>query len=157
MTKAPRQRRIAELLRTERIASQAALVARLRADGERVTQATLSRDLVELGAVRVHESAGSAYRIVEEAIDPLLHLQRMLVEFAHEISPSGNLVVVRTPPGCAQPVARALDTADLSQVLATIAGDDTILIVCSAGTTGTRLATRLRQIAAQTTTQGASR
>lgn len=156
MTKASRQRRIAEILRTEPIGSQAALVARLRAEGERVTQATLSRDLLELGAVRHHGPDGPVYRLPEDPSDPTTHLHRMLVEFAHEITASGNLVVVRTPPGCAQPVARALDTADLDGALATIAGDDTILVVCAPRVSGNQLATRLRQ-AASNPSQGAAR
>lgn len=156
MTKASRQRRIAELLRTERIGSQAELVARLRSEGERVTQATLSRDLVELGAVRAHEAGDPVYRLPDEPSDPRTHLHRMLVEFAHEITASGNLVVVRTPPGCAQPVARALDTAGFEGALATIAGDDTILIVCAPRVPGTTLASRLRQAAAHPS-QGVSR
>jgi transcriptional regulator of arginine metabolism len=156
MTKASRQRRIAELLRTEEIGSQAALVARLRAEGERVTQATLSRDLVELGAVRQHGPDGPVYRLPEEPTDPDSHLHRMLVEFAQEITASGNLVVVRTPPGCAQPVARALDTSGFDGALATIAGDDTILVVCAPRVSGNQLATRLRQ-AASHPSQGAVR
>lgn len=154
-----RQQRIAELLRTRSITSQAALAAALALEGEQVTQATLSRDLDELGAIRVKEGSGRpVYRLPEEPTDAHDHLRTMLQTFAREITPARHMVVVRTPPGCAQAVARALDTARVAGALATIAGDDTILIVCAEGATARGLVATLEQIrTAPATHQGATR
>ena len=146
--KAHRHRLIAQLLGGSLVSSQAELQTLLRRRGERVTQATLSRDLDELGAFKTRLPDGRvAYRIPEEAPPNGDHLRRMLVEFVVAIDVSGPLVVLRTPPGCAQPVARALDTAGVDGVLATVAGDDTILVVCREGVTGKTVARRLETIA----------
>jgi len=156
--KEARQRRIAELLRTRRITSQAALADALEQEGARVTQATLSRDLDELGAIRVKEGHGRAvYRIPEEPVDAQAHLRQMLARFASEITPATNLVVVRTPPGCAQAVARAVDHAGVDGALATIAGDDTILVVPDENTRARALAARLETLTAPSIDEGASR
>jgi len=155
-----RQQRIADLLRTRRITSQSALAAALALEGEQVTQATLSRDLDELGAIRVKEGGGRpVYRLPEEPSDADEHLRTMLHTFAREITPARHMVVVRTPPGCAQALARALDTAQVTGALATIAGDDTILIVCAEGATARGLVASLEQIRTlpASHTQGATR
>ncbi len=149
--KAQRHRKIAQILRRSAVASQAELARLLRRDGERVTQATLSRDLEELGAVKARRSDGSyAYEVPEEPPPNGDHLQAMLVQFLVDIDASGNVAVLRTPPGGAQPVARALDTARVDGILATVAGDDTILVVCREGVTGTTVARRLERIAGRT-------
>jgi transcriptional regulator of arginine metabolism len=146
--KQSRQRRIAQILRRAAVTSQGELQAMLRAQGERVTQATLSRDLEELGASKARLPDGRvAYRVPEEPPANGDHLRRMLIEFVVDIETSGALVVLRTPPGCAQPVARALDTATVKDVLATVAGDDTILVVCREGVAGRTVARRLETIA----------
>jgi transcriptional regulator of arginine metabolism len=139
-----RQRLIAQILRRGDVVSQTELAERLRAHGQRVTQATLSRDLEELGAFKARRNDGGvAYRLPEEPPGDAAHLRRMLLEFVTDIEPSGSLVALRTPPGGAQPVARALDTAGVKGVLATIAGDDTILVVCREGVAGRSVARRL--------------
>ena len=128
----------------------------LRRHGEPVTQATLSRDLEELGAFKARLPDGRvAYRLPDEPPANGEHLRRMLVEFAHEIEPSGNLVVLRTPPGGAQPVARALDASPPKGVLATVAGDDTVLVVCTEGTAGSQVARRLEDMIAHNASKGA--
>ena len=147
--KAERQRRIVHLLRENDVTSQAALAELLREHGERVTQATLSRDLDELGAVKTRRANGElVYDVPEEPPANTEHLHKMLVEFLVAVEPTANLVVLRTPPGGAQPVARALDTAGVEGVLATVAGDDTILVVCREGARGATVAERIEHIAA---------
>lgn len=148
IAKQARHRRIVQILRRRDVTSQAELAALLRARGERVTQATLSRDLEELGASKVRLADGRvAYRVPEEPPSNGEHLRRMLNEFVVDIDTSGPLVVLRTPPGCAMPVARALDTGNVKDVLATVAGDDTILVVCRDGVDGRTVARRLETIA----------
>lgn len=135
-TKAARRARIAELLSTRPVASQAEL-GRLLADGGlAVTQATLSRDLDELGAVKVRTAAGPAYAVPEEnaprpapssAVDS--RLTRLAEELVVTVEASGPVVVLRTPPGGAHLLASALDRAGLPEVAGTVAGDDTVLLV----------------------------
>jgi transcriptional regulator of arginine metabolism len=147
--KAARHRRIARILRRGVVASQTQLAELLRARGEHVTQATLSRDLEEMGAVKTRRADGSvAYEVPEEPPPNGAHLAKMLAEFLSGIEVSGSLVVLRTPPGGAQPVARAMDTAGVDGVIATVAGDDTILVVCAERVTGKTVARRIERIAA---------
>jgi len=151
--KASRHRRIVRLLRRQAVTSQAELAALLRAQGEPVTQATLSRDLEELGAFKARQPDGRvAYRLPEEPPQNGEHLHRMLVEFVSEVESSGPLVVLRTPPGCAQPVARAIDTGEVKDVIATVAGDDTVLVVCREGVSGGTVARRLEAMAGEANT-----
>ncbi|MCA1834190.1 MAG: arginine repressor [Actinomycetota bacterium] len=133
--KTDRQRLEAELIRRGGVSSQADLAKLLRARGQRVTQATLSRDLEEIGAFKARANGGEPeYRLPEDPAEANADwLRRMLVEFVVDIASSGNLVVVRTPPGGASAVARALDAAALADVVGTVAGDDTILIVAREG------------------------
>jgi transcriptional regulator of arginine metabolism len=149
LLKLQRQRRIAQILRQRAVESQAELARLLRERGERVTQATLSRDLEELGAFKARLPNGqTAYRLPEEPPDAKGDwLRRMLAEFAIDIEASGNLVVVKTPPGGAQAVARAIDGSTLEGVLGTVAGDDTILVVSREGVAGETVARRLRRLA----------
>jgi transcriptional regulator of arginine metabolism len=151
--KANRHRRIVRLLRRQAVTSQAELAALLRAQGEPVTQATLSRDLEELGAFKARQPDGRvAYRLPEEPPQNGEHLRRMLVEFVSEVETSGPLVILRTPPGCAQPVARAIDTGEVKDVIATVAGDDTVLVVCREGVAGQTVARRLETMTGEANT-----
>ena len=132
--KPQRQHRIARLLEEQAISSQVQLVELLATDGMVLTQATVSRDLEELGAVKVRIPGGQmAYAIPELAKDrvaPEEVLKKVLGEFLVEAAYSANLAVLRTPPGSAHVVASALDRAGLPDVLGTVAGDDTVLVVC---------------------------
>jgi len=150
--KARRQRRIVQILRRAAVSSQDELAELLARNGERVTQATLSRDLEELGAVKVRENGRIVYRLPEEPPPGEDWLRRMLQEFALEVTASGNIVVVKTPPGGANAVARALDGAGIKDVIGTVAGDDTILVVCREGVRGETVARRLRSLGGQFTT-----
>ena len=129
------------------MSSQAQLVGVLAQEGFEVTQATVSRDLKALGASKVRGTDGSfSYALgVNKGED--VDLGRTLAEFAGEISWSGNLVVIKTPPGAAQVVAGAIDRSTLDHVLGTVAGDDTVLVVAD-GTGGNRLSTVLERIGA---------
>ena len=129
MSKARRQHRIVRLLEEHAVSSQAQLVELLGADGLTATQATVSRDLDDLGAIKVRVSGGeSVYAIPElptQQVAPADHLRRVFGDWVAEVASSGNLVVVRTPPGSAHVVASALDRSALPEVLGTVAGDDT--------------------------------
>ena len=157
LTKNARQQRIVELLESTPVRSQTELADLLAVAGVSVTQATLSRDLEELGAVKVRGTDGSAasYVIPEEGKAPLRsaeqapeRLRRLLRELLTGADFSGNLVVLRTPPGAAQFLASALDRSGLPEVVGTIAGDDTILVVArqpepEGGSVGAELAAKL--------------
>ena len=120
--------------------SQTELAELLAGEGMTVTQATLSRDLEELGAVKVRGADGTAAYVIPEdgsprcsppppAPTPSARLARLLRELLTDADASGNLAVLRTPPGAAQFLASAIDRAGLAEVVGTIAGDDTILVV----------------------------
>ena len=155
LTRTARHARIAELIGTRPVHSQTELADLLAAEGVQVTQATLSRDLEELRAVKVRSGDGpAAYLIPEDgtrALRPVeeapARLLRLLRELLTGADASGNLVVLRTPPGAAQFLASALDRAGLTEIVGTIAGDDTILVVARADepgdTSGQRLAAKL--------------
>jgi transcriptional regulator of arginine metabolism len=148
VTRAGRHARIVELIRVRPVRSQTELAELLAADGVGVTQATLSRDLEELGAVKV----SGAYLIPEDGKRPLreaehapARLVRLLRELLTGVDASGNMAVLRTPPGAAQFLASALDRSGLSDVVGTIAGDDTILVVARDVTGGKALADKLAE------------
>ncbi|HVB18694.1 MAG TPA: arginine repressor [Acidimicrobiales bacterium] len=150
MTKTQRQHRIGELLEHEVISTAAQVVARLKAEGVSATQATVTRDLQELGTIKVRDEHG-ARRIVLAASPklapaPLDHLRRMMGEWVISVECSANLVVVRTPPGCAHVVASALDRSALEGVLGSVAGDDTILVIATETRSGRELAREFREL-----------
>ncbi len=133
VAKHQRQHRIAGLLESQVVTNQAQLVSLLAADGIDATQATVSRDLEDLGAVKVRLPGGQAAYVLPELptqqVAPEDHLRRVLGEWVVEVAHSGNLVVLRTPPGSAHVVGSALDRSGLEGVLGTVAGDDTVLVV----------------------------
>lgn len=145
--KSARQRALAQLLRTPAAASQAELRDLLAAEGFDATQATVSRDLVELGAVKVRAGDGRLVYAMPDG-DPARPAGEEDVRRALELSllamvPSGNLLVLRTPPGHANVLGSAIDRARLAGVAGTVAGDDTVLVVCAERTSGRALARRL--------------
>ncbi len=159
VTKHQRQHRIAKLLETRAVGSQAQLVDLLAAEGIEATQTTVSRDLEELGALKVRLPGGDgAYALPElptQQIAPSDHLRRVLGEWAVEVTGSGNLVVIRTPPGCAHVVASALDRSGLEGILGTVAGDDTVLVVAMTARAGGELARRISALAGLRADDGA--
>ena len=154
MSKTQRQQRIVRLLEHQAVTSQTQLVDLLAADGLVATQATVSRDLEELGAVKVRVPGGeTVYAIPQLPKDqtaPEDHLRRVMGDWVAEIAHSANLVVVRTPPGSAHVVGSALDRAGLPEVVGTVAGDDTILVVATERTGGAKLARKLSELAGLT-------
>jgi len=151
VTKNQRQHRITKLLEVRAVGSQSQLVDLLAAEGIEATQTTVSRDLEELGAVKVRLPGGdTAYALPElpaQQIAPVDHLRRVLGEWAVEVTSSGNLVVLRTPPGCAHVVGSALDRSGLDGLLGTVAGDDTVLAVVTEDDGGQKVADHLATLA----------
>jgi transcriptional regulator of arginine metabolism len=151
LSKNQRQHRITLLIEQRPITSQAQLVDLLAESGIVATQATVSRDLDEIGAVKVRAAGGeSVYAVPElpkDRVAPEDHLRRVLGEWVVEVAASANLVVVRTPPGSAHVVASALDRAALPDIIGTVAGDDTIVVVAAERAGGAKLARRLSALA----------
>jgi transcriptional regulator of arginine metabolism len=177
-SKAARHARILTLIRARSVRSQAELGELLAADGLATTQATLSRDLEELGAIKVRgtDGSGAVYVVPEDGMGPLRaaeqapeRLRRLLRELLTGADSSGNLVVLRTPPGAAQFLASALDRSGLPEIVGTIAGDDTVVVVARErdskdideqtepviGSVGAALAAKLLDWAAGPTNEGA--
>ena len=151
MTKPQRQHRITKLLESKAVGSQAHLVELLAADGVDATQTTVSRDLEELGAVKVRLPGGdTAYALPElpsHQVAPEDHLRRVLGEWVVEADHSGNLIVLRTPPGSAHVVGSALDRSAVDAIVGTVAGDDTVLVVVDEELGGKEMAARLSDVA----------
>jgi len=151
MSKTSRQHQILRLLGDVAVTSQTQLVELLEQEGVEATQATVSRDLEDLGAIKVRVPGGElVYALPEhtnEQVAPADHLRRVLGDWVAEVKHSHNLVVVRTPPGSAHVVASALDRSGLEGVLGTVAGDDSILIVATEEMTGEDLAATIRNLA----------
>ena len=157
LSKTQRQHRIVRLLEANIVSNQAQLVDLLAADGVTATQATVSRDLEDLGAIKVRVAGGEpAYAIPElpsEQSAPSDHLRRVLGDWVVEVDQSLNLVVLRTPPGSAHVVGSALDRSGLAGLLGTVAGDDTLFCVADESLGGPALASTLRDLAGLTSTR----
>jgi transcriptional regulator of arginine metabolism len=151
LAKPQRQHRVARILEQHAVSSQSQVVDLLAADGIVATQATVSRDLEEIGAVKARMPGGDLlYVIPEQAKDrvaPEEHLKRVFGDWVVEVSHSMNLVVLRTPPGSAHVVGSAVDRAGLPDILGTVAGDDTVLVVATERAGGERVARRLSALA----------
>lgn len=150
-SKQARQHKIAKLLEQYAVSSQPQLVELLAKDGIVATQATVSRDLDDMGAIKVRAGAGeTVYAIPElpkEQRAPEDHLKRVLGDWVVEVAHSANIVVLRTPPGSAHVVGSALDRADLPDILGTVAGDDTLLVVAAEKVGGRKVAQQLSTLA----------
>ncbi|MGB7448989.1 MAG: arginine repressor [Ornithinimicrobium sp.] len=155
-TRAARHQLIVDALERTAVASQAELLAVLADDGITVTQATLSRDLLELGAVKIRQGPGQTlvYAVPAEGGDPTprpardagevsARLTRLCAELLVSAATSGNQVVLRTPPGAAQYLASAIDRSGPAEILGTIAGDDTILVIATGETAAGEVAAAL--------------
>ncbi|HEY2699668.1 MAG TPA: arginine repressor [Pseudonocardiaceae bacterium] len=154
-TRAARQARIVELVSNFPIRSQTDLAKLLAAEGTDVTQATLSRDLDELGAVKLRGADGGApVYVIPDDGSPIRGIQggtsrlaKLLAELLVSAEGSGNLMVLRTPPGAAQFLASAIDRAALHEVIGTIAGDDTVMVIAREPLKGVALATKFTAMA----------
>jgi transcriptional regulator of arginine metabolism len=159
-TKAARQQLIVDLLGKEAVRSQGELVDLLTAHGVHSTASTVSRDLVELDAVRVRHADGTLVyavpgeggdrtpRAAEDSAASQGRLQRLARELVVSADASANLVVLRTPPGAAQYLASAIDHSAQSGILGTIAGDDTVMLICREPDGGQAVADRFMTLAA---------
>ncbi|MEU1431963.1 arginine repressor [Nocardia sp. NPDC005746] len=154
-TRAGRQARIVAILAQHEVRSQSELAALLSGEGIDTTQATLSRDLDELGAVKLRAADGGAgVYVVPEDGSPVRgvtggteRLSKLLGDLLVSTDASGNIAVLRTPPGAAHFLASALDRAALPEVVGTIAGDDTIAVIAREPMTGAELAAKIEQLA----------
>lgn len=150
-TRAARHARIRSLLSTQSVRSQGDLGRLLAAEGMSVTQATLSRDLLELGATRIRTGEGALVYAVPDEGEGRSHGEPRLARLAQELlvgaDSSGSLVVLRTPPGGAHLLASAIDRSSWSDVIGTVAGDDTILLICREGVPGVTVAHHLLALA----------
>ncbi len=160
-TRVARQAKISELVATHQLRSQSELVRLLAENGIEVTQATLSRDLDELGAVKLRAAdSGAAVYVIPEDGSPVRGVQggtgrlsRLLGELLTSADGAGNLAVLRTPPGAAQFLASAIDRATLAEVVGTIAGDDTIIVIAREPLTGMQLAGKFMALVSNTEQQ----
>ncbi|MGH9299629.1 MAG: arginine repressor [Acidimicrobiales bacterium] len=154
VSKARRQHLLARLLGDHEVTSQEQLVELLGGEGVQATQATVSRDLEEVGAVKVRVPGVDrlVYAIAElprDQVAPSDHLRRVLGEWVVDVAWSANLAVLRTPPGSAHVVASALDRSGLDGALGTVAGDDTVIVIADEATGGKALGQHLAEIAGQ--------
>ncbi|WP_062308444.1 arginine repressor [Demequina subtropica] len=145
-TKAARQALVRHLIETQQVESQTQLAAMLEAEGLHATQATLSRDLVEIGAIKVRGADGklmyATQAVLESIEDTGARLNRLCAELLHSAAGSANLTVLRTPEGAAQFLAMAIDSHDDPDLLGTVAGDDTIIVIATDPLGGERLASK---------------
>jgi transcriptional regulator of arginine metabolism len=139
------------LIEQHEVQNQTQLVELLAAEDVVATQATVSRDLEDLGAIKVRVPGGeSAYAIPalpKEQRAPEDHLRRVFGDWVVEVAHSGNLVVLRTPPGSAHVVGSALDRAGLPEVIGTVAGDDTLIVIVADGLSGAEVGGQLGDLA----------
>jgi transcriptional regulator of arginine metabolism len=140
-----RQGAILRLVQERDLSTQSEVAAALREHGISTVQATVSRDIAQLGLVKVRGPEGRLVYALPgaEDLDRLAELTAALNRWAIDMTSSANLVVLRTPPGYAQPLARAIDHAGLADVAGTVAGDDTIFVAAREGLTGAELAAEL--------------
>ena len=142
MSKLARHSAIRDLVNSQDVASQEELRRRLYRRGHRVTQATLSRDIHELGLVKTAEG----YKLAqgEDSELSLPSIERLIQTFVYDVRKAQNLVVIKTSAGSAQPVSAAIDAEEWEGVVGTIGGDDTILVVTPDNQTAEKLTNRIR-------------
>jgi transcriptional regulator of arginine metabolism len=146
VSKFERQGAILRLIRERPLATQAEVADALRGEGHDAVQTTVSRDIAQLGLVKVRGADGRLVYAVPGAadLDRLSELTAALRRWSGSVSSTGNIVVVKTPPGYAQALARAIDEAQLPDVCGTVAGDDTIFVAAREGVSGAELADHFR-------------
>nr|WP_326833629.1 ArgR family transcriptional regulator [Cutibacterium porci] len=156
VSRAARLSRISALIRSERISSQAELAQRLADGGIVVSQGTLSRDLKDAGAIRSRDHLGNFRYVIPEGEHPSdvttglparNHLARICHSLCTEVNSNDSAVVIKTPPGAAQYLGSAIDSSGIDAIIGTIAGDDTVLIICTPAVGGEDLAKSFRQMA----------
>lgn len=144
-----RQKAIADLIRAEPLGSQEEVTARLGTVGFSVTQATVSRDLDQMGAVKVKRGGALSYALPDQLGGndwAAARLRRILADWVLSIEAAGNLLVIKTPPGSAHLVGLALDQAKLDEVAGTICGDDTLFVAVNDGVEAGFVASHFRTL-----------
>jgi transcriptional regulator of arginine metabolism len=142
-----RQKAIADFIRSHRVASQEEVTGRLAELGYAVTQATVSRDLDQLGAVKVRRGGTSHYALPDQAGGgdwAVGRLQQIVAEWVRSVEATGNLLVLKMPPGSAHLVGAAIDQAEMPEVAGTISGDDTLFLALKDGVVAEVIAGRFR-------------
>ena len=139
-----RQRAIAELIRGHALSSQEELADRLSSLGFAVTQATISRDLEQIGAVKVRREGQLSYSLPEASRTAPPRIAAVFRDWVQSVEAAANLVVIKTPPGSAHLVGVVLDQSDLPEIVGTICGDDTIFIACRSADESAALSSKLR-------------
>ena len=148
LPKAERQRLVSSLVERMRLGTQQELLVALKGAGCRVTQATISRDIRELGLVKTQDSLGGMRYVLpnrEQRTDPRDTLETLLRQFGRQATPAENIVIVQSEIGSAPAIARALDRLDHPLVLGTLAGDDTCLVVARDAKGARRVANELME------------
>ncbi len=145
--KVRRQRAMADLIRSHNVTSQEELSERLASQGFAVTQATVSRDLDQIGAVKVRRGGHLGYALADQVQPGAPDIAALLRDFVRSIDTAANLVVIKTPPGSAHLIGVALDQSGLPEIVGTICGDDTIFVACASAAIAAQLATKLRSAA----------
>ena len=151
-TRARRQKIIADLIRTQPIASQEEVTAKLAELGFAVTQATVSRDLDQIGAVKVKRGGALTYALPDQLGDSdfaSARLQRILADWVQSMEAAGNLLVLKTPPASAHLVAAAIDHARLPEIVGTVSGDDTLFLVIRDGFAPRSVKEKLQSLSAR--------
>ena len=145
-----RQKAVADLIRANALGSQDEVAARLAGLGFEVTQATVSRDLEQLGALKVRRDGRISYALPDQLSPNSApsRLASVLRDWVRSIDIAATMAVLRTPPGSAHLVGVALDESALSEIVGTICGDDTIFVACRTGADAEALAARLRALSA---------
>ena len=144
-----RQKAIADIVRDEAVASQEEVTARLKALGFDVGQATVSRDLEQMGAVKVKRGGALRYALPEQMADSDWagsRLEKIVSEWVVSVEAAGNLLVLRTPPGSAHLVGLAIDQARMREIAGTISGDDTLFLALKDGVVPGAIARRFRDM-----------
>jgi transcriptional regulator of arginine metabolism len=139
-----RQQAIMELIRAGALSSQEELAERLSALGFAVTQATISRDLEQIGAVKVRRAGQLSYALPDQVQAASAPRPGLLRDFIRSIDVAVTIVVIKTPPGSAHLIGVALDQSDYAEIVGTICGDDTVFVACSSAQAARHLATKLR-------------
>jgi transcriptional regulator of arginine metabolism len=139
-----RQRAIADLIRSRMLTSQEELAEQLGSLGFAATQATISRDLEQIGAVKVRRDGQLSYALPNNGqAGPGVRVSAVFRDWVQSVDAAANLVVIKTPPGSAQLVGFALDGSNLPEVVGTICGDDTIFVACRSAKAASALSSRL--------------
>jgi len=138
-----RLRAIADLIRGNALSSQEELADRLGSLGFAVTQATISRDLEQLGAVKVRRGGQLSYALTDSVRSAPPRIAAVFRDWVQSVEAAATMVVIKTPPGSAHLVGVALDNSDLPEIAGTICGDDTIFVACRSAAEAQALASKL--------------